>query len=210
MKIAMQVPVNAMFMVILSILLWSATAAAQSDAAIPESTMRDPWEQQLGVLQSLSPSIASIDAGVRAELADALAGVEASVGEFEGQVDRLIDRFVADPQFAYAAARTSTVLAARLTDTHGRLDAFYTALGVRERADVRAAQASLGNLRDILNDQSRFEEDVMRALGAGSREQIIALATRWWRGEEQAIAVKKLVLELRHKLQVVPGAGVPR
>jgi hypothetical protein len=38
----------------------------------------------------------------------------------------------------------------------------------------------------------------MRALGSGSRQQIVELATRWWNGEERAIAVKKFVAELRN------------
>jgi hypothetical protein len=31
----------------------------------------------------------------------------------------------------------------------------------------------------------------------------VELATRWWNGEERAIAVKKLVADLREKLEAV-------
>jgi hypothetical protein len=79
----------------------------------------------------------------------------------------------------------------------------YTVLGVQERADVRAAQASLDTLRKILQDKMPFERDVERALGSGTRQQRVELATRWWNGEERAIAVKKLVADLREQLEDV-------
>ena len=184
-----------------SFLAWSGAAAAQSDAAIPEATMREPWVQQLAVLQSLSVPITNADTAVREQLADALAGLEASVAAFEERVDRVIDRLVADPQFAYAAAKTSSELADQITDALGRFERIYGVLGVRDRADVNDAQTSLLRLRDILQEHSAFEDDVMRALGGGSRQQIIALATRWWNGEERAIAVKKQAAELRQSLR---------
>jgi hypothetical protein len=72
---------------------------------------------------------------------------------------------------------------------------------VRERADVRAAQASLDTLRKLLQDKRHFERDVVSAFGAGTRQQRIDLATRWWIGEERAIEVKRLVAALRAKVE---------
>ncbi len=184
-----------------SILAWSCLAGAQSDAAIPEVAMREPWVQQLAVLRSLSVPISTADAAVQADLAVALAALEASIADYEERVDRVIDRLVADPQFAYSAAMTATGLADRLTDALARLDKVHAILGVRDRPDVVDARASLARLRDILLEHSAFKDDVMRALGGGSRTQIIALATRWWNGEERAIAVKKLAAELRQNLR---------
>ena len=182
-----------------SMLAWGG-AAAQSDAAIAEVAMREPWVQQLAVLQSLSVPITNAEMPVPPELVDALAGLETAIGDYEERVDRVIDRLAADPQFAYSAAKTSLGLADRLTDAHDRFDKVYAILGVPDRPDVIEAQASLARLRDILQEHTAFEDDVMRALGAGSRTQIIALATRWWNGEERAIAVKKLVAELRQTI----------
>ena len=48
-----------------SILAWSGLAVAQSDAAIPEVAMREPWVQQLAVLQSLSVPITNAETPVR-------------------------------------------------------------------------------------------------------------------------------------------------
>jgi hypothetical protein len=183
--------------VLVAILSCSASAAAQSDFAVSESALREPWDRQLAVLESLSDPITA--AGAR--LGDTLAILQVTLGEFEAQVDRLIDRVVGDAQFVYVAAETSQELAAQLADIHGRFDALYAALGVRERADVRAAQASLDTLRKLLQDKTRFERDVVSAFGAGTRQQRIDLATRWWIGEERAIQVKRLVAALRAKVE---------
>lgn len=201
MNIAIRIPTSAAWTAVALFLLWSGLATAQSDQAILEQTLREPWERHLAVLGALTGRIAQQRTGDKRELAAGLAAVEDALGEFEGGVDRVIDRLVADPQFAYAAAKTSTALSDQLAEVLSRLDGLYSTLGVGEQADVGAARASLARLRDILAGQSRFEEDVMRALGSGSRQQIIELATRWWRGEEQAIALKKLVAEFRQQLE---------
>lgn len=183
--------------VLVAILSCSASAAAQSDHVISDAVLREPWDRQLAVLQSLSGSITAAGA----QLGDTLAILQVTLGEFEVKVDRLIDRVIGDAQFVYVAAETSQELSAQLADIHGRFDALYAALGVRERADVRAAQASLDTLRKLLQDKRHFERDVVSAFGAGTRQQRIDLATRWWIGEERAIEVKRLVAALRAKVE---------
>jgi hypothetical protein len=164
--------------------------------------LREPWVQQLAVVQSLSGTItATIDAKQRASLVEQLTYLQVAIGEHESQVDQVIDRIVGDPQFAYIAAETSEALGDKLAEIHGRFDALYTALGVQQREDVRAAQASLDALRERLQAKVYFERDVVHVSASLSREQIVAFGTRWWNGEERAIAVKKLVAELRLKLE---------
>jgi hypothetical protein len=194
-------------LLIVATLLMSAAARAQVAQAVPESALREPWVQQLAVVDSLSGAIAAPgDAAARARMTDALTYVQVAIGEYESQVDQVIDRIVGDPQFAYVAAETSQALGAQLAEVHARFDALYAALGVRERADVRAAQGSLDALRKLLQDTSRFEQDVVVVFASASREQIVGLATRWWNGEERAIAVKKRVAELRLELEL-PDEG---
>ena len=193
-------------LVALALTLWSGSAGAQSDAAISEATLRRPWDQQLALLQSLSGSITTVaDAQRRARLADALATLQVALGKFESQVDTVIDRIIGDPQYAYIAAETSQALSTQLAEIQARFDALYTALGVEQREDVSTAQASLDTLRRILQEKVHFERDVLRALGSGSRQQIVELATRWWNGEERAIAVKKFVADLRKQLDGLSG-----
>jgi hypothetical protein len=180
------------------LLVCTGSAHAQASRAIPETALRTPWEQHLAILQSVSVPISSArgEEG-RKRLADALSASELALGGYETQVDQVIDRLVSDPQYAYAAEDTSRALALRLGEVHARLDVLYDVLRMRERDDVRAAQASLETLRDALARKIPFERDVARALGSGSRQEIVGLATCWWNGEERAIAVKKLLAEYR-------------
>lgn len=189
-----------------ALLLWSGPAAAQPDSLLSEAALREPWERQLAVLDSLSGAITSTRGDARTQLGDALAALQVVLGEFEVQVDQVIDRTLADAQFVYAAAETSQALATQLADVHARFDALYRALGVRDRDDVRAAQASLEALQAALRNKVPFERDLERAFGAGTRQSRVELATRWWNGEERAIAVKKLVAALREKIEGVRGA----
>lgn len=175
----------------------SASAWAQDDAAITEATLREPWALQLGTLQGVSADLTARTAAERARLDPVLEGLAAALGRYETQVDRVIDRIVGDPQFAYAAAEVSRALSLTVTDIHAGFAGLYAGLGMEERPDVRAAQEALVRLRTTLGAEAPFERDVIRALGSGSRELIVGLATRWWTGEEQAIAVRKAVTDLR-------------
>jgi hypothetical protein len=185
-----------------AILPWSGSARAQANPAVTEATLRQPWEQQLAVLEPLSSAITSVpDARARAARADALAVLQVALGEYESQVDKVIDRIVGDPQFAYVAAETSEALGTTVAEIHARFDALYTELGVQGRNDVRKAQTSLDALARLLQARSAFERDVTLVVHSLSRQQIVDFATRWWNGEERAIAVKKLVARLRQQLE---------
>ncbi len=189
-------------LMVAAVLAWNGSAGAQSGSELSEAQLREPWERHLAVLQSLSGSIGAVsDAQARSELADTLAALQVTLGEYERQVDGVIDRVLADPQFSYAAAETSHALSAQLAEVHADFDALYTGLGVREREDVRTAQASLDALRKVLLAKTAFERDVLTALVSSSQQQVVGLATRWWNGEERAIAVKKLVVGLRQQLE---------
>jgi hypothetical protein len=186
-------------------------AGAYADVSITENELRTPWEQHLLVLQSLAESIrATPQASQRGALADSLARLQVSLGEYETQVDTVIDRIIGDPQYAFVAAETSEALSLQIADVHGRFDALYALLGVGDRADVRAAQATLDALRKALAARVAFEADVIRIRASAARQEIVGLATRWWNGEERAIAVKKLVADLRQTLDALPRSEEPR
>jgi hypothetical protein len=51
---------------------------------------------------------------------------------------------------------------------------------------------------------------VIRIRASAARQEIVGLATRWWNGEERAIAVKKLVADLRQTLDALPRSEEPR
>lgn len=205
MSFAVWNPVRATALLVVAALIWSGSAGAQSEE-LTEPTLKQPWEQHLAVLQSLSDSIRAVsDEQPRGKLADALATLQVALGEYENQCDTVIDRIIGDPAFAYAAAETSGALSAQLAEVHARFEALYTILGVQEREDVRKAQASLDSLRKVLGGKMAFERDVINALGSLSKPKIVGLATSWWNGEERAIAVKKLIASLRQDLDDIPA-----
>lgn len=185
--------------------LGCAAAAAQILAAIPEATLREPWSKHLAVVESLSQQIAGAEPSRREPLADTLSILQASLGEYETQFDRVIDRLVADANFRYAATEVSFELSQQVADIGVHLDTLYVLLGVQERKDVKDAQAALQELHRMLHAKTFFERDVLAGLTA--RPQTVELATRWWNAEERAIALKKRVGELRERLEgIAPSA----
>lgn len=177
--------------------LWCGLVIAQFQPAIPEAALREPWSQHLALLQSLSERIQGVQPPQREHLADTLATLQVGLGEYETQVDHVIDRVLADAQFPYAASAVSLELSQQIADVYGQLAALYDSLGVHERADVRDAQEALDALRKVLQARVHFERDV--SVSAASHSQRVELATRWWNGEERAIALKKLVAQLRER-----------
>lgn len=183
--------------------VWTGPSQAQVGQELSEAALREPWNRQLAVLESLAEKI--IRRGAR--VGDDLARLEVALGEYESQCDQVIDRIIADSQFAYVATETSQALALQLAEVHARFAAFYATLDVHQRADVAAAQAALDDLRKVLAARQPFERDVIGASVSGTRQPRVELATRWWKGEEQAIAVKKLVGSLRQQVEgIAPGA----
>lgn len=184
--------------------LCCAVALAQTLPAIAESVLRDPWVRHLAVIESLAARIETADAGVREPLADTLSMLQASLGEYETGFDRAIDRLVADRNFGLAATQVSAELGEQAAQIALGLDTLYRLLGVQARPDVEQAQEALGELQRTLSAGSPFERDVMLAMAG--RAQMAALATRWWNGEERAIALAKRVAALRERVEGLPSA----
>ncbi|HZP85681.1 MAG TPA: hypothetical protein VFB54_02605 [Burkholderiales bacterium] len=191
-------------LVLITAMLLNATAYAQRNGVITEEMLRAPWTQHLAVVESLSDSIEQLsDAKTRAQMTDALTLLQVTLGEYEVQVDQVIDRIATDVQFPYAAAETSRALAAQLGEIRNAFERLYQLLDVQQRADARRAQAALDELREALADKLRFESEVLAALGSGLRQQRVDLATRWWKGEERAIELRKTIAALRERLETV-------
>jgi hypothetical protein len=179
--------------------LFTGIAGAQFDQAISDASLREPWDLQKAVVLSLTDNVAS-DAGHFATATAALDRLDAGLVRFESQIDVVLNRLVGDPQFAYVAAEVSFEMSVTLGDVREQFATLYSAFAVNERADVQAAQVALDSLQSILQQKIHFERDVHRALGSGSRHEILALAGRWWAGAERAIALRKALGDLRHRL----------
>lgn len=176
-------------------------AHAQLGAEIGEQALTAPWlahNAALGAAQrSASPPT---DSAARDRRIDRLTLAQVAIGEFEAQVDELIERVGFDTQFGYVAAETSLALSRKLTEIDAALDAIYADVGVRDRDDVREARLKLRELAAALEKKTGFERDVVNALGSGVRQTRVDLATRWWKGEEAAGQVKELLARWREQL----------
>lgn len=186
----------------LSICLALSDAAAQLGAEIGEQALSAPWIAQRAALDAAQRAAAqTTDAAARERRIDRLTLAQVTIGEFEALVDELIERVGFDTQFGYVAADTSLALAHKLTDIAAALDALYADLGMSARDDVRGAQAQLRELAAALEKKTPFERDVVNALGSGVRQSRVDLATRWWKGEEAAAQVGKLLAQWREQLE---------
>lgn len=180
-------------------------AWAQLDTRLDEASLRAPWELHLAIMRGLAGDMRTGD--VPSGRIDRLTLLQVALGEYEGQVDQLIDRIAYDTQFGFVAADTSAALANQLEDIEHALDAVYESFGCRDREDVRRAQSALHALRAMLALRSPFEGEVVNALGSGFRQARVDLATRWWKGEEQAIELHKVVAALRERLELGAPSG---
>jgi ATP-dependent exoDNAse (exonuclease V) beta subunit len=174
---------------------------AQLDQAISDASLTDPWDLQKAVVLSLPGGSSALDKPqVRSQLDATLRNLDEGLAGFESQVLTFIERLVGDPQYSYVAAENSAEMSAQIAGIEKNFGSLYAAFALEQRTDVRAAQASLGTLKSTLAQKTPFEHDVNRALGSGSRQEILSFATRWWTATEHAIAVRKAVADLKQRL----------
>jgi hypothetical protein len=187
----------------LVMVLTPTTGLAQLDQAISDASLTDPWDLQKAVVLSLPAGSPAIDKPQnRSQLYATLVNLDEGLAAFESQVLTFIERLVGDPQYPYVAAENSAEMSAQIAGIEKNFGSLYVAFGLEQRADVRAAQASLGALRSTLAKKTPFEHDVNIAVGSGSRQEILSFATRWWTATEHAIAVRKAVVDLKQRLEV--------
>lgn len=188
--------------------LVSTAAQAQMDQAIPASALVDPWIAAKAVVVTL-PNL--FDHLGEAEQRSAL---DRKLGELDDRLAELVSRqeavaisIASNPSFVYDAPASSDRMSAQVIEIEQTFDALFGDLKVRERPDVRAAQASLNALRRLLSDKNALEHDVMNAVASGSRNLIQALAGRWWAGAESVRDVRDALIEVRRRLSALLPAG---
>jgi hypothetical protein len=186
----------------LTIMFAPIAGLAQLDQAISDASLTDPWDLQKAVVLSLPGGSLALDKPqIRTQLYATLGNLDEGLAGFESQVLIFIERLVGDPQYPYVAAENSAEMSAQIAGIEKNFGSLYAIFGLEQRADVRAAQASLEALKNTLAQKTPFENDVHRALGSGSSQQILALATRWWTATEHSIAVRKGVVDLKQRLE---------
>lgn len=180
-------------MVCLAILSWS-EATAQLDQAITGKDLIEPWNRAKAVVLSLAALIdTSVAQDQREQLVRDLSKLEDELAALQAQQETVAIRIVSNPAFVYDTSVSSREMATQVAEIAASLDSLLGDLMVRERPDAVATQESLAALRRILEDKNRLERDVVRALGSGSKNEIQALASRWWAGAQSVEEVRGAV-----------------
>ncbi len=180
--------------------LIAGTAAAQLNQAIGDQDLLEPWIQARAAVLAL-PAGSPADPAARAQFAHQLDATEEELSGLRRELEEAAISIVARPEFAYDAAQRSFELSQRMIRVERGLDAMFAALAVADRPDVMAARDSIGRLRQILEERTRFERDVIAALGSGSKNAIQALAARWWTAGERVGDVADAVRGLQERAQ---------
>jgi len=158
----------------------------------------DPWLRAKAVVLSLGPLLDPSAAGGQREHADAdLSRLADELSALQSELEKVAIRIVAVPEFAYEASNKSSELSAQVLDIKKSFDALFGELQIEERPDVQAMQSAIDALRQSLYNKNRFEHDVVNAIGSGSKNQMQALAGRWWKVGESVEAVKLAIEGLR-------------
>jgi len=179
-------------------ILGTGTATAQLDQGLSDRDVIEPWLRAKEVVVSLQPALASPMADDRRGRLDA--GLDTLIDELsklQADLEKVAIRIVAVPEFAYEASNKSSELSAQVLDIKKSFDALFGELQIQERPDVQAMQSAIDALRQSLYNKNRFEHDVVNAIGSGSKNQMQALAGRWWKVGESVEAVKLAIEGLR-------------
>lgn len=172
------------------ILAVSAGLAHAQGRGLTEQELTDAWQRAKAVVTTLKPA----NDGAAATQLD---GLSQQLAHLQTELENVAIRIVAVPEFSYEASNKSAELADEVGDIGKRFDALFGTLGIRERDDVQAMQASLETLRRALADQHRMERDVVNTIGSGSKTEMQQLAGEWWRVSESVESVKIAVQNLR-------------
>jgi hypothetical protein len=182
-------------------------AAAQIGQGLSDQELIDPWVRARAVVLSLTPFFDTTAVDDRRGRSDVdLRKLVDELSKLQVELENAAIRIAAVPEFTYVAANKSSELATQVLDVKQSFDALFGKLEIRERPDVRAMQGSLDSLQQILYKQDRFEQDVVRAIASGGRNEIQALAGQWWRVGEAVEGVKLAVLALRPQATAAPDS----
>jgi len=189
-------------------ILQSIAAWAQIDQEISDQDLLDPWKRASAVVLSLAQSLDAVAEPVpRAQIEHELDLLDAGLSRLQSQQETVAVRIAADPSFSYDASVQSSEMSTLVAEVAASFDALLSDLSVGDRPDVVATRESIGRLRRILYERNHLERDVVRALGAGGRHEIQALAARWWDAAEAVGSVKDAIAKLRGRLTATPDHG---
>ena len=189
-------------------LLCASTADAQLDRAITTQELMEPWSRAEAVLASIKEGPTE-----PAPLNGTLSALDAALADLQSQQESVAMRIVGDPAFGYDASDISREMGIGLATVSARFEDLWAALHIGERSDVQAARAALGALQRKLSARNPFERDVLRALGSGGKQEILALSTSWWDALTGVDKVRAALTALQNRIGAASGRArdhVPR
>jgi hypothetical protein len=184
------------WLMVLAAIVQSSAAVAQLDQAVSDKDLLDPWSRTSAVVRSLPPLLEA-QPGRQAQIDRELDQLDDGLSRLHAQLETVAVRIAADPSFSYDASLRSFELSTQVSEVGTSFDALSNDLSIGERADVRAARESIDGLRQILFRRNPFERDVLRTLGSGSKNEIQALAKRWWDAAEAVASVRDAIAQVR-------------
>ena len=195
----------AKYAVVMLAIVNPAEGMAQMDQAITTKDLVEPWDRARAVLLSLAHSLDSFDEVHKRQLDRELGALDAQLSELQSQEEDVAIGIVSKPEFAYVAPASSHQLWKQVAQIGMSLTALFCGSTICQRPDVLGVQESVDTLRRDLSEKNGLERDVLQALGSGSRNEIQALAARWWEGSESVGKLREAVASLRRAL-ALPGS----
>ncbi len=181
-------------------MLSSGNAVAQLDQGISTQDLVDPWDRAREILLSLTQSLGSFGEQDRRRFERELNVLDDELLQLQSHEETVAIRIASNPGFAFDVSVSSDQMSKQVSEIGMRLGLLLCDLRVCRRADVLAMQESLDALRQSLSDKNRLERDVFRALGSGGKNEIQALAVRWWAGSESVGRLREAVATMRREV----------
>ena len=175
-----------------------ATANAQTDNAISDAILFEPWRMEQVVVRLLPTSLNTIlDTEQHREINRQLDALVETTAGLQAKMEDVALLIVANPGVVFRTNEISIDLAGKVANVGQQLDSLFKILNLQNRTEIVAAQTSLDTLREILLQKTAFDRDVGGAVASGSKNQIQALAGRWWNATELIGELKNAIKELR-------------
>jgi hypothetical protein len=187
-------------------ILRSGDAMAQLDQAISGKDLLDPWIRAKAVMLSVAPLLDTLaEPDKRPQVEPQLTKLDDELSKLQSHEETVAIRIVSNPAFVYDASLSSSDMSTQVSEIEASFDLLFRDLMVHQRSDVRAMQESLASLRRLLSNRNSLERDVVRAIASGGRNEIQALAARWWDGAESVGSVREAISDLRRQLAAPPN-----
>jgi hypothetical protein len=187
--------------------LGSGGVMGQLDEGVPGKDLVEPWNRVKAVVLSLPDTFGIVaESDKRSRLDGKLSQLDERLAALQSQEESVAVSIASNPGFAYDASLRSEQMSKQVSEIEESFDALLTELTLSDRPDVVAARASVASLRQLLHDTQRFERDVWRAIASGGRNEIQALAGRWWAGAMSVESVRVAIAEVRRQRAPAPGS----